>query len=566
MSEFSCNILRRFVLFVAQVAVCSRLQQLFDRAFLVGLRCVVQGSVAEAIDSIRVDPFRLQDHDERLGLSAAGSVVQKIFSRLVLAARIEAALQEPARDLAVAVGKRDGERCHAFFVCYIDVDRLFGQKKDNDSFSIVARSQIERRNPLIVGGVDFCSVLDQKLDEIFVSAAGGVVQRGQSVSVAHADFAFQIDQLGGKDTSSVLRRQVQRRCSVRIMGVDFLAHARHEQFLLQPDSYGMLPLHYASSTDNFEIGRLLLERYGADPNAKPREGNDWILRGRTPLHIAVTSANLDFVELLVNKGANLFAGDRNGVLPLHLAIQYGRLRAAKLLMARMGKKVHAHDANRTTPLHLAAQYGRGVLAAKLIDLKGKISVRNGYGLTPLHYAASGGHEDLIELLIENGAKINATNNQGVTPLYLAARDNRKRVVVLLLSEKSIDIDVANEEGMTSLSVALANGNGEISGRLLQRGFDARRQDKAGKNLLHHAASGGETKSLIVILKTEGINPNAVDSLGNAPLHYATQADKKGAVEELLQAGADSNLRNKEDETAQDIARKLGHDDVLSVLR
>ena len=336
--------------------------------------------------------------------------------------------------------------------------------------------------------------------------------------------------------------------------------------LLQPDGYGMLPLHYASSTGNFEIGRVLLERYSANPNAKAPDGNDWILRGRTPLHIAVTSASLDLVALLIDKKADLYAGDRNGILPLHLAVQYGRLRAAKLLMVRMGKRVHTPDANKTTPLHLAAQHGRGVIATQLIDLKAKVNLPNGYGMAPLHLAAAAGHEDVVELLIENGARINATDKQGVTPLYLAARDNRTRVIVLLVSEKTINLDIQNNEGLTAISIALANGSAEASNHLLQRDFDARQIDKAGKTLLHHAASGGDGRALRTILRLASADINSIDSLGNSPLHYATQAGKKEAVKQLLQAGANLNLRNKDNETAQDIANKLGNDEILSVLR
>ena len=345
-----------------------------------------------------------------------------------------------------------------------------------------------------------------------------------------------------------------------------LLAAQGKKALLQPDGYGMLPLHYASSTGNFEIGRVLLERYNANPNAKPPEGNDWILRGRTPLHIAVTSANLDLVALLIDKKADLYAGDRNGILPLHLAVQYGRMRAAKILMVRMGKRVHTPDANKTTPLHLAAQHGRGVLAAQLIALKAKVNLSNGYGMSPLHFAAAGGHEDVVELLIENGARINATDKQGVTPLYLAARDNRRRVIVLLVSEKTINLDIQNNEGLTALTIALANGNANISSQLLQRNFNARQLDKAGKTLLHHAASGGDSKALRTILRAASADINSIDNLGNSPLHYATQAGKKEAVKQLLQAGANLKLRNKDNETAQDIARELGHADVLTILR
>ncbi len=351
----------------------------------------------------------------------------------------------------------------------------------------------------------------------------------------------------------------------KVEEVSRLLSEQGKKAVSQADSYGMLPLHYASSTGNFEIGRLLLDRYGASPNPKI-DDESWILRGRTPLHIAVTSAGVDFVEMLLSKGANPFTGDRNGLLPLHIAVQYGQLRAAKLLMKRMGRKVHALDNNKTTPLHLAAQYGRGVLAMRLIDLNAKVNARNGDGLTPLHYAAGGGHLDLVELLIESGAKVNTANNLGSTPLFLAARDNRTRVVDLLLSERAIDVEATNKDGRTALTIALANGNGNVSAKLLQRGFDVRLRDKTGKTFLHHAANGGEIKALRILLKTASADINSVDSLGNTPLHYATQADKNSAVKELIKAGANKNLRNKNEETAQDIAKELGHSEALSLLR
>ena len=60
-------------------------------------------------------------------------------------------------------------------------------------------------------------------------AAGSVVQRGQSVAVMRVHFGFQVDQAHGKHPPSVLGCQMQRRRLVVVEGVDFIAHALHEQ-------------------------------------------------------------------------------------------------------------------------------------------------------------------------------------------------------------------------------------------------------------------------------------------------------------------------------------------------
>lgn len=348
--------------------------------------------------------------------------------------------------------------------------------------------------------------------------------------------------------------------------VNRLLSAMGAEAVLQADDFGMLALHYASSTANLEIASILIERYGANPNTMPGGDYGWILRGRTPLHLAVASGNVKLVDLLLSKEANVFAGDKNGTLPLHLAIQYGRLRIANSLISMMGKNVHRTDKNKTTPLHLAAQYGRALLASNLIKKNADIEARNNYGLTPLHYASLGGHEEVVELLLGSDADVNATNTSGMTPLFLAARDGHGSIIDLLVAEKLIKLEARDNEEMTPLLIAVANGHGSVIKRFLQIGVDPHAKNKMGMLPLHHAAKVDDNSILNPLLKVAIGDVNKRDSLGNTPLHYAAQEGRKENVERLLSAGADKDLKNGENKTAQDIAKDLGHDQVLLLLR
>ena len=46
-------------------------------------------------------------------------------------------------------------------------------------------------------------------------------------------------------------------------------------------------------------------------------------RYQTALHRAVVADSQEMVELLINRGAEINKGDRDGVTPLALAVRYG---------------------------------------------------------------------------------------------------------------------------------------------------------------------------------------------------------------------------------------------------
>jgi hypothetical protein len=109
-----------------------------------------------------------------------------------------------------------------------------------------------------------------------------------------------------------------------------------------------------SRTSNIELAMTLLER-GADPNEG--DGN------HTPLMIAVAGDNMPLVRLLLEKGANVQARDKDGQTPLFYA---GDSVEATALLLEKGANPNDTDKELRTPLMSA----RTLEVAKLLVNKG----------------------------------------------------------------------------------------------------------------------------------------------------------------------------------------------------
>ncbi|KAJ3085408.1 hypothetical protein HDU96_005443, partial [Phlyctochytrium bullatum] len=86
------------------------------------------------------------------------------------------------------------------------------------------------------------------------------------------------------------------------------------------------PLHVAAELGRRETAFLLLE---AGAFVDPRDRS-----GKTPLHYAATVDDR-MTEMLVKRGADLFAADNSGMKPLSYVLRGGYTRFAKLLVSRM---------------------------------------------------------------------------------------------------------------------------------------------------------------------------------------------------------------------------------------
>ena len=190
------------------------------------------------------------------------------------------------------------------------------------------------------------------------------------------------------------------------------------------DLDGSTPLHDMARRGNKDIVELLLAK-GADANAVDKDGE-------TPLYAATSEfrGHKRVAELLIAKGANVNATNKDGRTPLHEVAQRGNKGFVELLLAK-GANVKAGDKKDWTPLHAAAGRGHKDVAELLIATGANVHAKDKWGGTPLHAAAGHGHKGVAELLIAKGANVNATNKSGTTPLRFAIQEGRKVTAELL---------------------------------------------------------------------------------------------------------------------------------------
>lgn len=97
---------------------------------------------------------------------------------------------------------------------------------------------------------------------------------------------------------------------------------------------------------------------------------------------------------------------------------------AEFLLER-GADVNAQDKGGLIPLHNASSYGHLDIAALLIKYNTVVNATDKWGFTPLHEAAQKGRTQLCALLLAHGADPFLKNQEGQSPVDLASADDVK---------------------------------------------------------------------------------------------------------------------------------------------
>jgi ankyrin repeat protein len=220
-------------------------------------------------------------------------------------------------------------------------------------------------------------------------------------------------------------------------------------------------LHTAVAAGNgTEVKRLLAA--GVSPDAVDPTNASF-----SPLIRAIGEDQRAIAALLIDAKADVNAATEAGT-PLQFAAEFDFAWAVDLLLTK-GADAGARDKQGWTALHHACDHARTAVARLLLDHKAPVKRKAVDGMTPLHLAVAVDKPDkaLVALLLERGAYLNEENNAGDTALHLAVtRDDRSEIVALLLAAKP-DLSAQNEAGETPLHVAARTGNVEAIKALLE---------------------------------------------------------------------------------------------------
>jgi ankyrin repeat protein len=193
------------------------------------------------------------------------------------------------------------------------------------------------------------------------------------------------------------------------------------------DADGDTALHVAACRDRTEVAALLLQ-HGAAVNAPNN-------RGYTPVALAAAVCSAEFVQLLLDAGAEL-TGDSP---VLHVAIRNNKGPAVLQLLLEQSS------------------------AGAMIDSLGTQCSCCG-PRTPIMMCEQPAH---LKLLLAAGADVHKTTDRGNTALHVAAVHKFAAPVLCLLIKAGVDLHAVNIDGKTAAQVAVDSGN-TLAAALLTR--------------------------------------------------------------------------------------------------
>jgi ankyrin repeat protein len=344
---------------------------------------------------------------------------------------------------------------------------------------------------------------------------------------------------------------------------------------------GVTPLMIASASGNPVAVGLLIER-GADPNAKEKT------YGQTPLIFAAAYNRPDAIAVLLEHGANVAAATKarlpagepmGGLTALHYAVRQGNVEAVDALLDK-GADVNGVSADNTTPLMLATINGRFDLAMRLLERGADPTIATVAGGTPLYRVLDlqwapksfypqppdarqqqTGYLELMQALLERGADPNARLRKalwytrhgfglegidpaGATPFWRAAEVGDVDAMRLLVAHGA-DPSLKTFEGISPLMVLAGagyHGNDAITipaGRMPAMRYLV---EELGVNVNETDEIAGANKKI-----------ERVNTRGYTPIHNAAARGDNEMILYLVSKGARVDLVGRNGVTSVDMA-------------
>jgi len=338
---------------------------------------------------------------------------------------------------------------------------------------------------------------------------------------------------------------------------------------------GMNVLHLCARTKETPLRKIkALLDHGIEVNTPDRSG-------RTALHYAVRNGNLDIIQLLLQKGSDIFCQDYKGCIALMGVAASNdvalKMEGSQFLLVRsmlnqmdsanVSELINFQDEEGWTILHHAVSERYLKLVHELLDWGADVTAASFcHGNSALHLAVSDGRRknsgnlSMLRCLLEhkngyNSDNVNLQDDNGWTALHLAVCCKNLPVVEFL--SQIIDVRIRNADGDTALHAAVT-----VRYRAPQQIIDlllcgchgaeaANLVNKKGKTALHDAILGGNIEAVLAIGKVADVN--VVDKYGRTALHYAIQDHQIHFVDMLLGRMIDVSVRDHQGQTALGLA-------------
>ncbi|MBF8246369.1 MAG: ankyrin repeat domain-containing protein, partial [Rickettsia sp.] len=288
--------------------------------------------------------------------------------------------------------------------------------------------------------------------------------------------------------------------------------------------------------------------------------------GETALHKAVWNNFPDIAQMLIDSQANLNLQDNEGETALHKATNKNLPNIVeKLINAEANLDIQTNRGD--SPLHRTAIGNITSIATLLIQAGANTELKEkDFSQTALHLAVIYNNPDVAEIFLNGGANKDSTNIQNQTPLHLTAMFNTPQITTMLLNKNANIEAIDLYELQTALNYTAIYDSPEVTRLLIAAGANLDSKDQHGKTSLHNASDKNhllvaellvnaganlyakDDKNFIAcdLAKTNEMRNIVCNSYTNHsyPLHLAVSNNDKVTAEQLIKAGANINLQDK----------------------
>ncbi|KAJ5643848.1 uncharacterized protein N7484_006355 [Penicillium longicatenatum] len=307
------------------------------------------------------------------------------------------------------------------------------------------------------------------------------------------------------------------------------------------------PLHFAVLGLKLRIVQLLLSYRDVDVNKAD-------VHSLTPLRLAVMGGNPDIVEsLLCAPGIDVNKPDAHKLTPLRFAILGGHLEITRMLLGAPGIDVNHVDGLGHTPLRSAIIGNNLEIIRTLLWIPGMDPNKvDGFGYTPLGSAIAGVKLAVIEVLLgAPSIDVNQVDAHGLAPLVPVASPVQPASSMLPREFRRIRTGESMEFDTPALRNLVSESSVEwpkILALLLKApGIDVNIADDKGLTPLHRAVRAESKEVVSMLLAAPNIDVNAVDKLGRTALSLALRARDREILDLILSCpGVNTSGRPKRD--------------------
>jgi len=170
-----------------------------------------------------------------------------------------------------------------------------------------------------------------------------------------------------------------------------------------------------------------------------------------------------------------------------------------------------------TLLHLAAARGNPKVTEALLKNHASCNSRDKFDNTPLHYAAYFNHLHTLTILLDHIAENSAHETKPHKSKSSKSEEANGKESVN--AEVVRSLNKRNEQGITPLYFAAANGNAEMCTEMLKRGANANMTGPHNRTPLHEAVLSRNVECVTSLLKG-GADLALRDTDQRTPIHYS----------------------------------------------